>query len=159
MAKVVSSYDNEDGHKINVYESGAEYNTVTKRLCRPADKNIITSETAKEIQSMGQRKKQELLKLGALEAVERSDWLNLHGPDAWIVAIGHAQAIKATTPEDPKATAAANFMKKETGLSIQKREEDPVVQATGLVEALTALVGKIRGEDSVDVVEGSVSDG
>jgi hypothetical protein len=50
-------------------------------------------------------------------------------------------------------------MMKETGLSIQKREDDPVVQATGLVEALTALVGKIRGEDSVDVVEGSVSDG
>jgi hypothetical protein len=156
MAKVVSTYNNDDGHNINVYESGAEYNTVTKRLCKPAEKNIITSANAREIQSRRQQKKQELLALGALEAVERSDWLRMHGSDAWIVAVGHAQAVKATTVDDPKATAAANFLFREAGISERRVDDDnPVAQATGLIQALSDMISKIR---TVDVVDGTVTD-
>lgn len=43
MAKIVRT-EERDGHLINVYESGAEYDTTDKKLIRPPASSLITAE-------------------------------------------------------------------------------------------------------------------
>ena len=62
MAKVISTYTNDAGHEIAVYESGAEYDTVAKRLTKPAAVTVITPERATSLIRARQEKQSALLR-------------------------------------------------------------------------------------------------
>lgn len=62
MAKIVNTYTNDEGHIINVYESGAEYNTATSRLVKASPKTQITSENATSYIRKRQEKTARLLR-------------------------------------------------------------------------------------------------
>ena len=70
-------------------------------------------------------KKRELIAAGALQAVENDETVRLFGEDAWIYEIGRIQAIKATTPDDPKSTDAARFLFQEAGISDKQAANSP----------------------------------
>lgn len=122
MAKIVETVER-DGHIINVYESGAEYDMTEKRLLKPANHTLITAENA----TVFNRTRKELARLalidGANEAVQqlRPDLASVeeYGSQAYVRAIGYVTTQKALTAKDPKQTDAARML-----LNIGERLDD-----------------------------------
>ena len=115
---------------IKVYKNGALFDKDKGRIIamRPelAEKNTqITSQSSGELLARRVAKKRELIAAGALQAVENDDTVRLFGEDAWIYEIGRIQAIKATTPDDPKSTDAARFLFQEAGISDKQAANSP----------------------------------
>jgi hypothetical protein len=163
VAKIVNTYTNDAGQLVNVYESGAEYNTVEKRLVKPAEHTVITTQNATAYNRARQELKRAVIASAANAAVERDDYRMMHGDLAFVAAIAEAQYIKATTADDPKSTDAARFIFHETGISEAKQSEtvhntvnvialpDDVAQAIAdmrrlLAERDNAEEGKVNDE-------------
>ena len=131
-----------EDNKIRVLSNGALFDTEKKRIVglKPelAKKNVqITSENAAEFVARRVERKREIIAQAANEAVERDDYKLKYGGDAWIAAITEAQYIKATTPDDPKATDAARFLLQEAGIS--ERQAIPQADAPQLASLLGSV--------------------
>ena len=129
-------------NKIRVLKNGALFDTEKKRIVglKPelAEKNVqITSQNAAEFVARRMERKREIISQAANEAVERDDYKMKYGGDAWIAAITEAQYIKATTPDDPKATDAARFLLQEAGIS--ERQAIPQADAPQLAQLLGSV--------------------
>ena len=149
-----------DGHTIQIYESGAEFDRTTGRLCKPATKNIIDSEKAKEYNRRYRELRAQTITEAANNAVENSSHRVNYGDMAWVAAVAEAQYIKATTPEDPKSTAAASFLFRQAGIDAEQEKNgggslvpDALHAAEGLINAVRGLMAdaeRVRG----DVIDG-----
>lgn len=131
-----------EDNKIRILSNGALFDTEKKRIVglKPelAKKNVqITSENAAEFVARRVERKREIIAQAANEAVERDDYRLKYGGDAWIAAITEAQYIKATTPDDPKATDAARFLLQEAGIS--ERQAIPQADAPQLASILGSV--------------------
>lgn len=88
MATVVSTYTNEAGHEIAVYESGAERDVTIGRMIKPAPHALITSENSHEFRRKRKEKQARLLREAI--ASETADALELprSGSAAAVAAAG-----------------------------------------------------------------------
>ena len=150
MAEVVKVEERE-GVRVLVYDNGLEKNAATGHIMRPADNALITSENARALQRKRQEKRREALLAAMLEGVERKEFIEKFGEDAWIMAIGYSAMIKATTPDDPKAIEAARFLR-EWYSQLEADPDSPGVGGTS--SRLVLLIAELtRRNDSVKVIE------
>ncbi len=135
--------------------NGAVYDMQKKRIVKGANWD---SAKAVQMQEKSVQKKRDLIAAGALAAVEDNSLLSTLGSDAWIYEVGRVQAIKATTPDDPKSTDAARFLLSETGLSEPKQSQSAPIQAQNVyivqVEEYVArlLTGEREPLDIINVI-------
>jgi len=150
MAKVIDTIVR-DGHVIKVYESGAEYDQTTKKLVKPADHVLIDSAKAKEYNRRYRELRAQTITQAANDAVENNSYKVHYGDMAWVAAVTEAQYIKATTPDDPKSTAAANFLFTQANISADQEKQgdagpsaDALQAAAGLVDAVRRLMADVE---------------
>lgn len=110
-AKIIDTYTRDDGHIINVYESGAEYDTTDKKLIKPAAHTVITAENTTDYN----RRRQELVRAafvaGAIEATdEKFPDLVAAGDLRHVHALGLVTQKKGMNEKDPKQTDAARLV-------------------------------------------------
>lgn len=111
MAQIIDSYTTEDGHLINVYASGAEYDTTAKRLVRPAAHTVINPENATEYNRRRQELAREAFVQGATEATaEKFPEMLVSGDLGYVRAVGYVTQQKAMTAKDPKQPEAAKLV-------------------------------------------------
>ena len=146
------------GKPARLYEDGSIRHANGHWLAQHPDGHTITHEDASALATRKHERKREIMRKTAAEAVERGEWRDRWGEDAWIAAVTEAQYIKATTPDDPKSTDAARFLLKETGMA--EADADAQAQtidaAADLVRELARFVGAAFG--GVDRGRGEVID-
>lgn len=145
-----------------LYRNGAIYDTDKGRIVavRPelAEKNTqITRENTGEMLAKRLERKRNIIAAAAASAVERDDYRQQYGGDAWIAAIAEAQYIKATTPDDPKSTDAARFLLTEAGLSDKQQAQAPAETASDILASLASLAASLVRAADVDIVDGRVT--
>ena len=136
-----------------ILSNGAVYDMTQKKIVamRPelAIKDTqITTQNASALQARQQERKREIMLAAANDAVQRGDYKQKFGSDAWIAAVTETQFIKATTPDDPKSTDAARFLFKETGLAAGDASEQ-VDLLGGLAELVRELAAFARAMPNV----------
>lgn len=171
MAVIVSKYTNEAGQEIAVYESGAEYNTVEKRLVKPAAHTVLTAERATSLNRQQLEKKRQRARDGAnaaLLALQRRDkdsggmvavWESPRDLD-FVEAITEAQTAQALSVDSPYSTMAANFVMKVTGMD-EKPEADPPT-AADMAKQITMAAELYRllkeAVEPREIIEGKVNE-
>jgi hypothetical protein len=141
-AKIVDTYINEDGHMINVYESGAEYNTVTNRLVKPASHTLITAENSTDMYRRSQEVARAAFIDGANDAVDklRPDLApESLGDKRYVYAVGYVTQQKALTAKDPKQTDAARLL-----LNVGERFGDRQEGKTGNTTNILVVDADVR---------------
>jgi hypothetical protein len=126
-----------EGKPARLYPDGSIRNEKGHWLAQHPGAYTIDSSNASSLAARRHERKREIIRQTAAEAVERGEWRDRWGEDAWVAAITEAQYIKATTPDDPKSTDAARFLLKEAGYS------EPETGAEGIIDATTALVREL----------------
>lgn len=160
MATIVSTFVNEDGDTINVYESGVHYNADKGRLVKASEKAMFTPETSRKAKELLAEKKREAIIRGAGKALERSGEWTL--PNAADVAEALAEAVmmKALNPDSPKQVDAARFILQEAGMAETQTKPDADAQqfAQAAGDALRQLVEFMREAHSRDVIDAPATD-
>jgi hypothetical protein len=106
----------------------------------------ITQQNASAYARRRAERRRQVIAEAANAAVERGDYRERYDDMAFVAAIAEAQYIKATTPDDPKSTAAANFLLEQAGISAkQHAEQGPETPTADVVGAVAGLVGQVRG--------------
>ena len=152
--------------KIRVLKNGALFDTEKKRIVgmdksKAQVNTLITSDNAADMVARRVERKREIIAQAANSAVERDDYKLQYGSDAWIASIAEAQYIKATTPDDPKATDAARFLLTEAGIadkqSITQTDAPQLASILGSVAA-AAVEAAIRAGrmDAAQIVDADV---
>ena len=167
MAKVVSTYTNAEGHEIAVYESGAERDTVTRRLVKPATHTLITAENSTALHRERQELKRARLLAGAARTLDRSgDWTTPNDLDV-VEALGEAVMMKALNPDNVKQVDAARFILQESGLADRTADGDTPPSAlaaaynAGQADALARIyadVLRLHERQSAEVVDSEVKE-
>lgn len=151
MAQLVKQ-ENRGGVSVLVYDNGLEKNADTGRIMRPADGALITSENARALQRKRQEKQRATLLAAMLEGVERKEFIEKYGEDAWIMAIGYSAMIKATTPDDPKSIEAARFLREWfEGLSNDPDSSDGSGSAPRIILLIAELARRKQAGEVIDV--------
>lgn len=141
------------GQKARRYPDGSIRDTNGHFLERPPklDDHLITSANASDYVRRRQELRAQAIAGAAQAAVEREDYRLQYGDMAWVAAIGEAQYIKATTPDDPKSTAAANFLFEQAGISAKQAPSvtgDSVVIPSSVVSrVLDMLRDRLTGDN------------
>lgn len=171
MAKVIRTYKDDAGHEIAVYESGAEYDTVAKRLVKPATATVLTSERATSL--IRQRREKAAAALRSAIVTETMDKLDVphRSSVAAVAAAGGIlwREIVLADPETPgvyprdRLEAWEKLGKYAEVLPTDKRQADePTMQnVTEYTQALTALVqalAEAHKPKPADVIEGDVKE-
>lgn len=116
MAKVVETVER-DGHKIAIYESGAQYDVCCGKLAGAPKHAQFTRETALVAVERRAELKREAVARGAAKILERSgEWEAPNDIDV-AEALGEAVMLKALNPDNPKQVDAARFILQETGMA------------------------------------------
>ena len=126
-----------NGQKARKYPDGSIRDSRGRTLTRPPildDHTITTTEKACALVRSREEKRARIIAEAANVAVERPEFIERYGSDAYIAEIGYAQAQKAMTPDDPKSTSAANFVFEQAGVSV-KQTQDSGTQAAAVVSA------------------------
>ena len=160
-----------NGQKARKYPDGSIRNSRGQLLVRHPQAKPITSDNAIAYQRKCQELRAATIAQVAAEAVENNSLSVQYGDMNWVAAIAQAQYIKATTPDDPKSTAAANFLLEQAGLSAkQAASGDNQASDSSIRSVLSdiACIAKAMTIDNVDakcsylkhgsVVDGSVVD-
>lgn len=87
MAKIVETVER-DGHVINVYESGAEYDTTDKKLIKGPTGSQITAENASVYIRRRQEKQARLLREAIVTETNDKLTMKYSGPAAAVAAAG-----------------------------------------------------------------------
>ena len=156
--------------KIRVLKNGALFDTEKKRIVgmdksKAQVNTLITSDNAADMVARRVERKREIIAQAANSAVERDDYKLQYGSDAWIASIAEAQYIKATTPDDPKATDAARFLLTEAGIadkqSITQTDAPQLASILGSVAAaaVEAAIRAGRMDNVIDVTPMRHDDG
>ncbi len=134
-SKLVGSYVREDGHLINVYESGAEFDTTIGRICKPASHTIITAENTTEYYRKRMQLKEQRIMQGAAEylASKNSDRLPEDGDV--LHAIGRASMERANNADikNNKQIDAAKLIIHEGGYGADKNQDQQPAQVNVFV--------------------------
>jgi hypothetical protein len=165
MATVVSTYTNDAGQVVNVYESGAEYNTVEKRLVKAPPSKAITAQNSSEFKRLRQEKQARLLRAAIVaETMDKLD-VPAHGPASAVAAAGGIlwREIVLSPDAYPRDRLDAwEKLGKHAGVLADPKQApadgntNPAVNST-LVLVLAELTQR-RTEPSPDVVDGEVKD-
>ena len=160
-----------NGKKARQYQDGSIRNSRGQLLVRHPQAKPITSDNAIAYQRRRQELRAATIAQAANEAVENNSLSVQYGDMNWVAAIAQAQYIKATTPDDPKSTAAANFLLEQAGISAkQAANGDNQASDSSIRSVLSdiATIAKAMSIDNVDakcsylkhgsVVDGSVVD-
>ena len=119
----------ENTSHLRVLSNGAVYDMRKKRIVD--GRNIttkITSENANALQSRRQELKRAAIARGANAVAAQGASVSgseFAGDTAFLEAVGESMAMKALTPNDPKAVDAARFLVHETGYGDPKGEGEP----------------------------------
>ena len=164
-----------NGQKARKYPDGSIRDSRGRTLTRPPildDHTITTTDRARALVRSREEKRARIIAEAANVAVERREFIDRYGPDAYIAEIAYAQTVKAMTPDDPKSTAAANFVFEQAGISAkQAANGDNQASDSSIRSVLSdiACIAKAMTIDNVDakcsylkhgsVVDGSVVDG
>jgi len=117
MPKVVETIEREDGHKIAIYESGAQYDLTAGRLVAAPKHAQFTPETSMQAVERRLELKREAVARGAARVLEQTgDWEAPNDMDV-IEAISEAVMLKALNPKDAKQVDAARYLENCMGLS------------------------------------------
>jgi len=116
MARIVETIEREDGHKIAIYESGAQYDLTEGRLVGGPPHARFTPETGIVARDRQIELKRQAVMRGAAKVLEND-------PDEWdkptdmdvIEAISEAVMTKALNPKDAKQIDAARYITTEGG--------------------------------------------
>ena len=116
MARIVETVEREDGHKIAIYESGAQYDLTAGRLVGAPKHAQFTPETGIAARDRQIELKRQAVMRGAAKVLENN-------PDEWdkptdidvIEAISEAVMTKALNPKDAKQIDAARYITTEGG--------------------------------------------
>jgi hypothetical protein len=138
-----------NGQPARLYEDGSIRNEKGHWLAAHPGRFVMDESNASALAYRSHERKREIIRQTASEAVERDEWRQRWGSDAWIAAVTEAQYIKATTPDDPKSTDAARFLFKESGLS-----EEPATAADvlgGVADILRELAAFARAVPAAPV--------
>jgi hypothetical protein len=142
-----------DEAKTKVLKNGAVYDYDKGRIVSNpgGGAHAITSANAHEYLAMRQAKRQELARQAANDAVQRGDFKEKYGGDAYLVEIVNAAQQKATNIDDPKMIEAARFVLQLTGdgESVSGGSASvPLSEVRGLVRDLADL-GRVIAESVV----------
>ena len=132
MAKVVGT-EQRNGHTIQIYESGAEYDMTAKHLVKAPPRAMITADNAREMQARNQVLKRKAVTDAANAVVAASGSVNgdlykaQHGNLAWVAAISEAVTMRAldNSNANTKQIDAARWLTAEAGLAEQRSQEQP----------------------------------
>jgi len=141
VATIVDTFKNEEGETINVYESGAQYNTTRGRLIRAPERSMFTPETSPDAHRKKAELKRQRLLAGAAKVLESSaDWEMPDDLDV-VEAIGEAAMLRAMDGDirNSKQIDAMRFILNESGLA----EKQTLSTASALETASASALGEI----------------
>jgi len=136
---------NRDGRRIHIYDNGLERDADTGRIVKAAPEFQIKPENANDYLRRRAEKRAATVAAAANAAVERDSYRRDYGDLAFVAAITEAQYIKATTPDDPKSTAAANFIFEQANISARQDMDGAKQPAADTVQALSGFLEQLRG--------------
>ena len=157
--KIVREYIHEEtGHKIAVYESGTERDTVTGRLIRGASKGMITSENYTSFHLARKEKTQSLLRDAILKVSEGKLKVPLASTaDAVAIAGGMLWSdIVLDNTVYPRDRIDAFTKLGKLADILTDGSDQPTDNSTKLVTALTELVKEVRARVPADSTGGQV---
>ena len=134
-----------DGRRLHIYDNGLERDADTGRIVKAAPEFQIKPENANDFLRRRAEKRAATVAAAANAAVERGDYRRDYGDLAFVAAITEAQYIKATTPDDPKSTAAANFIFEQANISARQDMDGARQPAADTVQALSGFLEQLRG--------------
>lgn len=124
---------------LRVLSNGAVYDMRKKRIVDSRGVTTkITAENAVEFQSRRQQLKRAAIARGANAVAQQGASVSgseFSGDTAFLEAVGESMAMKALTPNDPKAVDAARFLVNETGYGDPKGDggEPPADGSTNIL--------------------------
>ena len=136
---------NRDGRRIHIYDNGLERDATTGHIVTPSKEFQIKPENANTYQRRRAELRAATVAAAANAAVERDDYRRDYGDLAFVAAITEAQYIKATTPDDPKSTAAANFIFEQANISARQDIDGARQPAADTVQAMAGFLEQLRG--------------
>jgi hypothetical protein len=140
MAKVVETYERDDGHKIAVYESGAQYDLTAGKLIGGPPHARFNNETAVIAVERRAELKREAIMRGAAKVLERSgEWDAPNDIDV-VEAISEAAMLKALNPKDAKQIDASRFILNEGGYG--ENQPSSNADASNIAAALGADIAR-----------------
>lgn len=156
MAEIVRTYTDDNGHTINVYKSGAEYNTDRKRLIKPSESGKITVANTSERKRQRQAKTAALLRQAIVtETVDKLDVPgNIRAPAA-VAAAGGILWREIVLDRDQYARdrlAAWEKIGQRAEILTDNDVQEQTAQAPQMVMAVTELVRAIRDAITPDNV-------
>ena len=163
----------EKDSKLKVLSNGAVYDNSKKRIVGSLPGGPTTKITQSNAVAYAARRaelRSQVIAQAANEAVENDTYRANYGDMAFVAAIAQAQYIKATTPDDPKSTAAANFLLEQAGISAKQAQSTSSATSDdslrGVLADLAAIARAVNGDADAkcsylkhgSVVDGSVMD-
>jgi len=146
MAKIIDTYISENGHEISVYESGAEYDTVEKRLVK-GSAPPITVDNAREMQARSTARKREVMLAASNRAVQDKSLIRTYGMYAALAERATTLQTIATTADAGKAAVMAHqALTLDTGMAEPKRPdaEQTIRHEYSIDPATLAVLAEIR---------------
>jgi hypothetical protein len=162
MATIVETVER-DGHTINIYESGAEYNVTLKKLVKAPPSAMITKANAHIMKQKRQEKAARLLREAIVAETMDKLQVPAHGPAAAVAAAGGILWREIVLGEDvyPRDRLDA-YMKLGAVAEIintDKRQEPEKTTSAATDAATTALLNALREALTPrDVIDGTVTD-